>query len=475
MQTTELLSSALTYAARGWRVFPCHTPNGDRCSCGNRVCGNPGKHPRFDVADLDNGVLSATTDILLIQRWWGRWPDANIGLACGEESGFFVLDIDPRNDGEEGLAKLIRENRPLPSSVMALTGGGGQHHLFDYPGWNVPNRTGKNAIVPGVEVKGDGGYIIAPPSLHASGRNYEWEASSDPDEVVIEAAPAWLLELLEEKRSAPASAIDALISDGTRNDTLASLAGSMRRRGMDVEAINAALQITNERRCVPPLEHEEVRRIAESVCRYKPYEATEWRVGAKGDAFTGLDPLRKIGSDPPRYEATVRGSKLELTLIELAEFKRFKLACIAKLNFVPVLPPPVDNEKTPLQIRWENEFLIPALERSVSDNLFEEAPEDASAFGAAWQSILLFLKAAKSSDARDDLFDDKLVRAEGHYIFRGRVLRKWLAFNNLDGLKADELWAVVRNHGGKSAAVRTSKGVVKAWQLPFVTEEEGVR
>lgn len=470
--TDERMAAALEHASRGWHVFPCHVPKDGGCSCRNPDCSNVGKHPLWDEDDLPNGVLDATTNADLIRRWWERWPGANIGIATGAASGFFALDIDPRHNGDVELEGILLERGPLPETLEVLTGGGGTHYFFRHPGWKIRNRSGQGAIAPGVEAKGDGGYIIGPGSVHASGREYLWEASHEPGLVDLAEAPLWLLDQVkeQEQRVVPPAAVADLIGEGTRNSTLASLAGTMRNRGMEPEEIEAALQVINRRRCVPPLPNTEVSNIARSIGRYAPEHATPWRVGARSTEFTSIEPLYKILSDPPRYIATVRGQPLKLSHAELAEWKPFKTACITRLDFVPKLPfVQTENGKAvPPQTVWEDQFLAPALVDI--DKRIVAAPEDASEAGAAWQSICLFLRAMRATEDREGVYDDKLVRIDNAFLFRGRVLRQYLAKNNLDTLKPNELWDVVREHGGQPIVVRTRQGTVKVWKLPEPAE-----
>lgn len=464
----ERLRIALEHASRGWHVFPCHVPQNNGCSCRNPECTNIGKHPLWNEDDLPNGVLDATTNAALIHRWWERWPGANIGIATGAISGFFALDIDPRHGGEDELAKITADRGPLPSTLQSRTGGGGDHYFFLHPGWSVRNRSGQNAIAPGVEVKGDGGYIIGPGSVHASGREYLWEASSDPTQANLANAPLWLLDHVrhQERRSTAAVTVAELIADGARNSTLTSLGGSMRHRGMEPEEIEVALLAVNQRRCVPPLPDDEVRSIARSLGRYRPEQATQWRVGARSGDFTSLEPLYKILTDPPKYIVTVCGRPLKIAHQELCDFEKFKIACITQLDYLPIFPCGQDAAGKQLSIKatWERDFVKPAVENPIRQ--IEEAPEDASDAGAAWQSVLLFLKAMQKHGDKGAVYHDKLVFLDGAYYFRGRVLRQWLAKNNLDTLKPNELWDVVRSHGGVSKSVRTSEGVIEAWTLP---------
>ena len=190
--TTNLLDHALAYAERGWHVFPVHTPQKDgTCSCRRTDCTRVGKHPR-----TSQGRNSATTAPGTIRNWWTSWPDANIGIATGKESGLIVLDVD--EGGDDTLVQL-----PTPDTVEQITGSGGRHLVYQRPDASARYLT-KVKFMPGLDSRADGGYIVAPPSLHASGRRYEWEGSSDPfDGVAPSPCPEWLLDAIG------AEAIDA--------------------------------------------------------------------------------------------------------------------------------------------------------------------------------------------------------------------------------------------------------------------------
>ncbi|MHB1414620.1 MAG: bifunctional DNA primase/polymerase [Chloroflexota bacterium] len=263
----ELLEAALAYASRGWPVFPLHVPRPDGgCSCNQSDCKRQGKHPQ-----TLHGHREATTDPEVVRRWWtGLFPGSNIGLCTGSVSGLVVLDVDADKDGEESLAELERDHEKLPATVESLTGGGGRHIFFGHPGGTLKCTVAK--LGAGLDVRADGGYIVAPPSLHASGRQYIWEASSHPDEVPLAPLPSWLQENMSgrDDRRLPAGLVAERIPEGERNSTLTSLAGSMRHRGMGEQAIREALLAENEEKCDPPLGENEVASIASSVARYEP-------------------------------------------------------------------------------------------------------------------------------------------------------------------------------------------------------------
>lgn len=218
-----LLNTALDYARRGWPVLPIHTMRDEHCSCGNGECKSPGKHPLNA-----HGVSEATTDEVTIRKWWRTWPDANIGIATGARSGLVVLDVDPDKGGDHSLYELASEhgNGHLPDTVEVMTGGGGRHIFFAHPGNGVSIRNiAQLAGLPALDVRGDGGYIVAPESLHASGHWYLWEVSSHPDDVPLAPLPEWLLELVRkpERQDARLLALPRPGGDGPHTYAQAAL------------------------------------------------------------------------------------------------------------------------------------------------------------------------------------------------------------------------------------------------------------
>jgi Bifunctional DNA primase/polymerase, N-terminal len=181
------LAAGLDYAARGWAVFPLQSIISGRCSCRRDGCPHPAKHP---IAR--HGVHEATTDQRIIRSWWDRWPWANIGIATGARSGLVVIDVDPRSGGDDALAQLESLVGSLPATLSARTGGGGIHLLYAHPGGEIRNTAGRlpgiTDPLPGIDLRGDGGYIVATPSRHRSGASYRW---LDPDRPVT-APPSWL-------------------------------------------------------------------------------------------------------------------------------------------------------------------------------------------------------------------------------------------------------------------------------------------
>ena len=194
------------------------------------------------------------------QEELGAWSWSGVGIVTGPVSGVLVLDVD----GPEGEAELQKHGHP--ATPMVRTGGGGMHLYFKHPEHHV--RTGIR-VAPGLDVKAFGGYVVAPPSVGENGNPYEWILS--PDEADLADPPEWLMWLLERERTkGPAPPVGERIPLGKRNDVLASLGGTMRRRGMGEAEILAALRVANEQRCQPPLEAGEIEKIAASVARYEP-------------------------------------------------------------------------------------------------------------------------------------------------------------------------------------------------------------
>jgi putative DNA primase/helicase len=263
-----LFGAALSYAKRGWAVFPVHIPVEGECSCGRSACPNKGKHPR-----TAKGSTDATTNIDTLRAWWEfDFPCSNVGIRTGQESRLVVLDVDPRHGGDESLRQLETQHGPLPETPTVSTGGGGQHFYFQHPGCRVPSRSG--VLGAGLDIRGDGGSVVAPLSLHASGRQYRWEPGKTPDKVPLAALPAWLSDLLQgakdQEESSPqarTSIAAQSIPEGQRNNTLASFAGTMRARGMSYEGILAALLAENQR-CEKPMLDSEVEGIARSYAQY---------------------------------------------------------------------------------------------------------------------------------------------------------------------------------------------------------------
>lgn len=184
----EVHDAALAYAQRGWRVFPLQGIVDGVCGCKRNECSSPGKHPL-----VRRGLYEGTTDLEKISAWWRRWPHANIGLATGHDSGLLVIDVDfPK--AEDSMQRLEELERELPATLTVRTGGGGLHLYFHHPDRMLPNTTGRipglDEHLAGIDVRAEGGYVVAPPSQHHSSGKYLWvDANAELAEL-----PAWIVE-----------------------------------------------------------------------------------------------------------------------------------------------------------------------------------------------------------------------------------------------------------------------------------------
>ncbi len=264
----HLLAAALRYAELGYPVFPCV--------------------PEKKVPLTPRGFKDATTDAGQIKAWWEKYTDANIGIPT---AGLLIVDVDGENNAWPGEPEKAEE---LACGPISLTPRGGRHHIFRQPAGKAwRNTAGK--IGPDVDTRADGGYIVAPPSV-VDGKPYRWaetfELNVAPGE--LPEPPGWLINLLDSPGDLFTRGVDAgggeiaapgahgsplgadlpsngnMIPSGTRNATLARLAGNMRRVGMTRDEILAGLERTNQDRCRPPLPAREVEKIAVSICRYEP-------------------------------------------------------------------------------------------------------------------------------------------------------------------------------------------------------------
>ncbi len=245
----EALDIVLRMAARGWRLLPC---------------------VRRDKKPLiQDWPRRASSDADVIRKWAREHEGCNWGVATGPESGIFVIDVDGEY-GENSFCSLVERHGTWSKTLTAITAHG-RHFYFDWPtSGTIRNSAGK--LGAGLDVRGDGGYCVIPPSTHPSGAVYEWAA-----DLQVTSAPGWLLEAITRTtRPAVRASEIGILPEKTRNDGLTRYAGALRRKGKNQSEIEAELLAANARRCRPPLLDAEVRKIAASVSRYAP---------------GGLDPL----------------------------------------------------------------------------------------------------------------------------------------------------------------------------------------
>lgn len=204
---TILRDAALAYAGRGWRVFPLHGIVRGRCTCARGDCPSPGKHPL-----VRRGLHDATTEELAILDWWRGWRRANIGLVTGAESGIAVIDVDLPT----ALSSIDRLVAAAPGlTLTGLTGGGGIHLFYANDDPNLGNSAGRlpglEGELPGVDLRANGGYVVAPPSVHRSGARYSWLDGGRP----ISPSPAWLRQQPRPRVAAGSAGRARFHGDGT--------------------------------------------------------------------------------------------------------------------------------------------------------------------------------------------------------------------------------------------------------------------
>lgn len=249
----KYLAAALHYAQDlGWSVFPVSEKT---------------KKPY-----TPHGCKDAKKDVQAIKAWWKRYPNASIGVATGLPSHLLVIDLDiDENKGLDGMRELReweKAHKELPDTVSAITGRGGSHFYYKYDGSEkYKNRAG---ILDGIDVRGDGGYIIAPPSLHPNGTEYQWE--NDPDDTEMSEITDTVKEFLSIGKTASSAEIFKLpdkIGAGKRNDTIYRFACSMQSKGASDPTILSACLSENAVRCTPPLTENEVKQLVSSALKYQ--------------------------------------------------------------------------------------------------------------------------------------------------------------------------------------------------------------
>lgn len=234
---------ALYYAELGLAVFPLAYRN--------------------KVPAIEGGCKAATTEKSKIERWWNQNPRYNIGIATGNKSnGLVVIDLDvDKNkgiDGYEVLRDWQNKHGELPETWQSITGRGVYHYFYK----DTITHSNKVGLYEGVDIRGEGGYIVAPPSVHPNGNTYEWE--QEPKEYEIAQVDDIVNDFFKGEKQRIDSEhktnfkVPELIPEGKRVDTIVRLIASLRTKGLDDDAIKAAVRVENEKRCNPPLKEKEL-------------------------------------------------------------------------------------------------------------------------------------------------------------------------------------------------------------------------
>lgn len=266
MRNDQLIETVIQYAEYGWYIIPVFGIDEGACACG-KICKGPGKHP-----SINNWPQLCSCDKDQIRKWFSGQSESNVGIVCGEKSGLFVLDVDGEA-GKQSIFELEKAYGKLPETVEIVTGSGGRHLYFKY---DERMKTIKSSvrILPGLDIRSNCSFVVAPPSKHSSGGNYHFKEGFAPGETELADLPEWLLNILTrskagiKKTGAKCDTSKGIIPEGKRNSSLTSMAGKLRRAGLEPDEILAALQIANRERCNPPLEDSELECICKSIGKY---------------------------------------------------------------------------------------------------------------------------------------------------------------------------------------------------------------
>jgi hypothetical protein len=268
----KLEQAALRYVGLGWPVVPLKERS---------------KEPA--IKDWPNKAFSTPQEV---KEYWSKHPDAGVGILTGPNSGLLVIDIDPRNGGEDTW-DAMRESFDWVDTAVVQTGGGGRHIYYRWPedldGARLPKSLG-----PGVDIQGEGRFVVAPPSVHPDGGEYVWEGFELPTRDSISDPPQALVAAIRSEARARACAgasygTTTKIPVGQRNTRLTSYAGRLRAKGLELEEIETLVLEKNRKACEEPLPDDEARKIVRSIGRYPP--------GAGGFPVLGEDALYGLAGE----------------------------------------------------------------------------------------------------------------------------------------------------------------------------------
>lgn len=282
----DMLTTALDYLGRGLSVFPVCTPTSAGHCIQHGECSNAGKRPLVRWEAFQARCATAQE----LAQWWRKWPSANIGMATGQLSGVVVLDAD----GDE--ARKVALQRGLEETPIVWTGKpGGGHVWLAWPGQAVKNFARKYADLPGIDFRGDGGYVLLPPSLHASGQRYRWHEKAGIA-TPLAPVPSWLADRLlgretatPEPWTAPNGHLDLGaflrgIPEGSRDDSLFRLAAKCRGDNLP-QAYAAWIVQQAARNCQPPFDERDAHeKVARAYAQYAPTPHVDLRTGVLENA-----------------------------------------------------------------------------------------------------------------------------------------------------------------------------------------------
>ncbi len=330
-----MIEEAIRYAELGFSVIPVHSIVNGNCSCGSPKCKAPGKHPRYKWSEqqITPYTVAELTEL------WTKVPNANVGIVTGEVSGIIVLDID----GEKGLRSLESVGLPfedLPVSPTVNTGGGGKHIYYRYP--EDENFQTKAGVLPKVDIRGKGGFVVAPPSMHMSGTAYTWAEGRSVFEVdPVDADLSLIFTDKPETDAVPKSGthwyerLIAGVHEGNRNESATRLAGRYIQKGLSEAETKFLLSAWNNTN-VPPLSSKELDQVVKSVSK-KDAETTgradmaQWINDTLG---MEISAVKRITGDDPRVIIEFDAGTANITTSQLLSPKNFQQAVAESTKIV---------------------------------------------------------------------------------------------------------------------------------------------
>jgi hypothetical protein len=251
----SMLEEAMMYLDMGWAVYPVHSIENGVCSCGKVDCTAPGKHPMGKWAKYQDRLPSANE----VYTWFTSMPTCNIGMVTGSVSSVVVVDVD----SQKGLATY--RSLGLPRTLAARTGGGGYHFFYDPRDEIVQSRVG---VMEGIDLRGEGGFVVLSPSRHKSGRIYRFlrpRGLAPFDSSVFRGRGSTTTGISTNTNGWVSDVVDG-VGSGMRNITAAKLAGRYASLGLSPQEVWWLIVAWNEGN-TPPLEEAELRRTVAAILR----------------------------------------------------------------------------------------------------------------------------------------------------------------------------------------------------------------
>jgi len=270
-----VLEHALQYLKDGWSIIPV----------------DKSKKPLIPWKEFQDRKPTTTE----VRTWWSKWPSANIGAVTGKISGVVVVDVDSA-EGQSNVELVMGDQ--IEGIPYVETGGGGRHYYFKHPGTHsISNAV---SMLPGVDFRADGGYVVLPPSMHNSGKPYEWRNSDFPIERHV---PSSIININAKKEK---SQIDweGDITEGARDSELTRRVGKLVQMGMSEKDITPMMIAWSNNHCKPPLDPRQIDKIVKSICGRENSKKPENQPPKSFETLSFMDTLNKHGLVETSWQIT---------------------------------------------------------------------------------------------------------------------------------------------------------------------------